>query len=130
MRQARALLTTDAAIALHVWQPLTAAVDAPAPIVVMQEVMDQVEAAAKRTAEAAAERARQAGFENVQPLAVDAIGSVWRAIVETAAAQDASVIVLGARGLTGLRHVLLGSISEKVVRHAERPVLVLHPAEG
>lgn len=130
MRQARALLESDEAIALHVWQPLTAAVGAPAAIVVLDEVVEQVEAAARRTAEAAADRARQAGFEKVQPLAVEAIGSVWRAIVETAGAHDAGVIVLGARGLTGLKHVLLGSVSEKVVRHADRPVLVLHPATG
>ena len=130
MRQARALLRADAAIALHVWQPLNAAVGAPAAIVVLDEVIEQVEAAARGMAEAAAERARQAGFENVQPLAVDAVGPVWRAVVDTARAHDASVIVLGARGLTGIRHVLLGSVSEKVVRHAERPVLVLHPDAG
>jgi nucleotide-binding universal stress UspA family protein len=48
-------------------------------------------------------------------------------IVETARAREASVIVLGARGLSGLQHALLGSVSEKVARHADRPVLVLHP---
>jgi len=40
------------------------------------------------------------------------------------------VIVVGARGLTGLKHVLLGSVSEKVARHADRPVLILHPTTG
>ena len=130
MRQARALLKTDAAIALHVWEPLHAAAGAPAPVVVLDAVLEQLETAAKRAAEAAAERARNAGFENAQPLAAEAVGSVWRAIVETAHAHDAGVIVLGARGLTGVKHVLLGSVSEKVVRHAERPVLVLHPGAG
>jgi nucleotide-binding universal stress UspA family protein len=37
-----------------------------------------------------------------------------------------STIVLGSRGLTGLRSVLLGSVSTAVVHHADRPTLVIH----
>jgi nucleotide-binding universal stress UspA family protein len=58
------------------------------------------------------------------------VGPVWQAIVDTARERDAAVIVMGARGLTGVQHVLLGSVSERVVRHADRPVLVLRPSPG
>jgi nucleotide-binding universal stress UspA family protein len=58
---------------------------------------------------------------------VEAIGPVWQAIVDVARERDASIIVLGARGLSGIKQALLGSVSEKVARHADRPVLLTHP---
>ncbi len=35
------------------------------------------------------------------------------------------LVVMATRGLTGLKHVLLGSVAERVVREAECPVLVI-----
>jgi nucleotide-binding universal stress UspA family protein len=35
------------------------------------------------------------------------------------------LIVMGTRGRTGLAHVLVGSVAERVIRHAHRPVLVV-----
>ena len=40
--------------------------------------------------------------------------------------KNADVIVMGTRGLRGLSHVLLGSVTEKVVRRAPVPVLTVH----
>jgi nucleotide-binding universal stress UspA family protein len=40
---------------------------------------------------------------------------------------DADLIVLGTHGRTGLSHVVLGSVAEKVVRKCTRPVLTIHP---
>jgi nucleotide-binding universal stress UspA family protein len=34
--------------------------------------------------------------------------------------------VMGSRGLTGVRSMLLGSVSNAVVHHTERPTLVIH----
>jgi len=42
-----------------------------------------------------------------------------------AAARSATVIVMGTLGLTGLPRLLLGSVAEKVVRHAPVPVLTV-----
>lgn len=44
-----------------------------------------------------------------------------------AAARAADLIVMTTVGRTGLSHLLMGSVAEKVVRHAKVPVLTLHP---
>jgi nucleotide-binding universal stress UspA family protein len=44
-----------------------------------------------------------------------------------AAARAADLIVMTTVGRTGLGHLLMGSVAEKVVRHAKVPVLTLHP---
>ena len=38
----------------------------------------------------------------------------------------ADLLVLGTHGRTGLRHVLLGSIAERLVRHSPVPILTVH----
>jgi nucleotide-binding universal stress UspA family protein len=46
-------------------------------------------------------------------------------IVEEAAARDVDLIVIGTHGLSGLKHLLLGSIAERVVQKAPCPVLTV-----
>jgi nucleotide-binding universal stress UspA family protein len=46
-------------------------------------------------------------------------------IVRVAQEQQADLIVLGSRGLSGLQRLLLGSVSEGVLSHAHCPVLVV-----
>jgi nucleotide-binding universal stress UspA family protein len=47
-------------------------------------------------------------------------------IVRLAKEEKSDLIVLPTHGRTGLSHVFFGSVAEKVVRHAECPVLTLH----
>jgi nucleotide-binding universal stress UspA family protein len=57
-------------------------------------------------------------------------GVAWDAIVELAKADPTiDLVVMGTHGRTGLRHVLLGSVAEKVVRHAPCPVLIVRDRE-
>jgi nucleotide-binding universal stress UspA family protein len=55
-------------------------------------------------------------------------GNPFYEIVRFATEADIDLIVMGTHGHTGLAHVLLGSVTEKVVRKAPCPVLtVRHP---
>ena len=47
------------------------------------------------------------------------------AIVEEAKARKADLIVMGTRGLTGIKHLALGSVADRVVRTAPCPVLTV-----
>jgi nucleotide-binding universal stress UspA family protein len=56
------------------------------------------------------------------------VGAPFLEIIRTAQAENFDLIVLGTHGHTGLAHVLMGSVAERVVRKAPCPVLtVRHP---
>jgi nucleotide-binding universal stress UspA family protein len=54
-----------------------------------------------------------------------AAGPPAETIVRIAQERDADLIVMGTHGRTGLQHILLGSVAEKVVRLAPCPVLTV-----
>jgi nucleotide-binding universal stress UspA family protein len=54
----------------------------------------------------------------------------FAAINQFAAELPADLVVIGSHGRSGLRHALLGSTAEKVVRKAACPVLVIKPGEA
>lgn len=56
-------------------------------------------------------------------------GISYREIVETAKALKMDLIIIATHGRTGLANVLLGSTTERVVRHAPCPVLVVREKE-
>lgn len=64
---------------------------------------------------------------DAQALAIQASGPVWSTICEVADRDHAAVIVMGSRGLSGVRSVLMGSVSSAVLHHASQPTLVIHP---
>ncbi|HYY29082.1 MAG TPA: universal stress protein [Chthoniobacterales bacterium] len=53
------------------------------------------------------------------------VGCPFDEIVQMAKHLGVDLIILGSRGLTGLKHLLLGSTAERVVEHARCPVLVV-----
>lgn len=55
------------------------------------------------------------------------IGVPHRAIVEKALKERVDLIVMSTHGRTGLPHMLIGSVTERVVRKATCPVLSIHP---
>jgi nucleotide-binding universal stress UspA family protein len=57
------------------------------------------------------------------------VGNPSQEIIEEAMKQNSDLIVISTHGYSGLRHLLLGSTTEKVVRHAACPVLVVREQE-
>ncbi|MGH7767425.1 MAG: universal stress protein [Candidatus Binatia bacterium] len=54
-------------------------------------------------------------------------GDPFEAILDTAEATRADLIVLATHGRTGIKRLIIGNVAEKVVRHAPCPVLILKP---
>jgi nucleotide-binding universal stress UspA family protein len=54
-------------------------------------------------------------------------GYAATAIVDEATEQAVDLIVIGTHGLSGIKHMLLGSIAERVVQKAPCPVLTVKP---
>jgi nucleotide-binding universal stress UspA family protein len=128
-RRAGELFARRSAMLLVVWET-TAVMGSQVWAGSMEPMLDysRIDRAAADAAGQRAEEglaiARGAGL-NAAPLVVQASGAVWKTIVDVADEHDAAIIVMGSRGLTGVRSLLLGSVSGHVVHHAGRPVLVV-----
>jgi len=124
---------------MHVDQPL-------APVMVselspgldigaMSRIAEEQRLLALRELDMMTARLRDAGLKSRGLLKV---GAPFLEIVHAAHVEGADLIVLGTHGRTGLAHVLLGSVAERVVRKAHCPVLTIrhpdrtfkHPLEG
>ena len=89
-------------------------------------LVEQVRAAASERLEAALSRVRAAGLEG--DAEVDS-GRAAEMIVERAAALGVDLIAMGTRGHSGFKHLLLGSVAERVLRTAPCPVLTVRAEE-
>lgn len=129
------ILRGQPATVLTVWEPFSEVMTHTAlgmvPMVPGGVDMEQIDQASREQAEKlaaeGAERARSAGFDAQGRTCAQAT-SVARTILDEAAAVQASAILMGSRGLTGVRSMLLGSVSHAVMQHADRTVIVV-PSE-
>jgi universal stress protein A len=83
--------------------------------------------AATRRLDEAEEKARAAGVQAVTHLVSS---PTEQGISELARRVGADWIVVGTHGHTGLKHVVLGSVAERVVRHAPCSVLVIRDEDA
>jgi hypothetical protein len=58
------------------------------------------------------------------------MGAVAEEIVALADELEADLIIVGSRGLRGIKRALVGSVSESVFRHARRPVMVVRAKDN
>ncbi|KPK66274.1 MAG: hypothetical protein AMK73_00495 [Planctomycetes bacterium SM23_32] len=87
--------------------------------------VDEIEEGARQNMQALLERTR-ADYERAEGEV--RTGTAFLEIINYARETDADLIVVGTHGRTGLRHMIIGSVAEKVVRKAPCPVLsVKHP---
>jgi nucleotide-binding universal stress UspA family protein len=137
IKAAGELLTTRTAVVLTVWEPVAvwepydpgAILGAGAAMLGSRALgLDEIaRKLAQDKLDRGAQLARAAGFEARGQISG---GKIWHAICDVAAELDASVIVLGARGLSRVQSALLGSVSTAVAVHAKRPVLVIPRQES
>lgn len=77
-------------------------------------------------AEGVAARAeREAEAQGIDVVTHAREGDPAQVILEVAQEQDADLIVVGARGLTGFRRFLLGSVSSKLAHHADCSLMIV-----
>ncbi len=124
------------ATVLTIWEPfldgmirsgamgMGMAMGSTAPFADDEKIDATIQQTALQKATDGTERATAAGL-HAQPRAASGHGGVAEAILSVAAELDADVVVLGTRGLGGMRSFLLGSVSHAVIQHADRAVLVV-----
>jgi nucleotide-binding universal stress UspA family protein len=122
MAAAQLAAESGAALTLvHVWQPPLLTRDSAALLadeVHAEFVADCTKALAKAVAQL-----EGIGVAKIETKLL--AGVAWDCLVKEAASDPAyDLIVVGTHGRTGIEHVLVGSVAEKVVRHAPCPVLV------
>jgi nucleotide-binding universal stress UspA family protein len=83
---------------------------------------------ARRRAEEGAQLARDAGLKAEARIYVRS-GSIAESILTEADEVGAQAIVLGTRGLTGLKSILMGSVSHSVLQQSDLPVIVVPSPE-
>lgn len=135
---AAALLKSRTTLVLTVWEAALAhAAAASPPDVAMSPAVDPsavlafdeaLRGHAERVANDGAQLARSLGLD-AKPLALADVRDIARTIADVAREHEAATIVVGSRGLSGLRERLEGSTSKGVVKHAPCPVLVVNDAD-
>jgi len=112
------------AVVLTVWRPYGVGFIPPPDVKFDAAATDEVRKAAEETAAQGASMAQAAGFR-AQSVAVEE-PNIWKGIARVADDRDASVIVLGSHGKSGLAGVFLGSVASAVAAHSGRTVLIVH----
>lgn len=125
----RQLRPGRAAIVLTVTEPLEkipfmGAAGVPVDDDTIEALVKAAENGAEKTAEEGCDLARDAGLDP-EPLVV-AGAPIWERIVATADERDAGLVVIGSRGLSGIKHVLLGSVAAAVAQHSKRAIFIAH----
>jgi nucleotide-binding universal stress UspA family protein len=110
-------------------EPVYAYVDPSGyPYFAEAELEHELEQRARRRLDAEVEKRRSAGGAVAE--AHLRVGAAAAEIVDLAQEIGAGLIVMGSRGLGGIRRALMGSVSDSVVRHAHCPVLVVRPEKA
>ncbi len=117
-------------IVLHVDQPLAPVMASPElgpsmDVGAMSRIAEEQRLLAQRELDKVVTRLRDSGLKAKSLLKV---GSPFLEVIHTAQSEATDLIVMGTHGRTGLAHVLMGSVAERVVQKAPCPVLTIrHP---
>jgi nucleotide-binding universal stress UspA family protein len=132
--KAAELMPGAAVTVLCVWEPILETIARTGGLATMtglpdsNQFDDASEKAAADAAAAGAARARDAGL-TAEARTAARTTSVAATIIAAADELDAQAIVIGTRGRSELKSLLLGSVSHEVLQHAHRTVMVVQSAE-
>jgi nucleotide-binding universal stress UspA family protein len=87
------------------------------------DVIAQIYSKAQNDVEQAKKKAQDAGVKDVTSQVLE--GDPATSIIEYASKNGADLIVIGSRGLSTFKRLVLGSVSSKVVQESRIPVLVV-----
>jgi Universal stress protein UspA and related nucleotide-binding proteins len=87
------------------------------------DVIAQIYNKAQNDVEQAKKKAQEAGVKDVTSQVLE--GDPATSIIEYASKNGADLIVIGSRGLSTFKRLILGSVSSKVVQESRVPVLVV-----
>lgn len=85
-------------------------------------VIDRIEEEARKEVSAIEKELKESGFEVKARIET---GIPLREILRVEEEEGVSIIVIGSHGKTNIKEMLLGSVSEKVIRKSKNPVLVI-----
>jgi nucleotide-binding universal stress UspA family protein len=123
------MLRGQRATVLTVWSPFdSAALGLAGGVEDMQESDEAGRLHAEQQAQEGARLAIELGFD-AESRTVYRRTTIADAILGEADALDATAILMGSRGLTGVKSLLLGSVSHAVIQHADRTVILV-PSPG
>ncbi len=132
IEQAAKLFHGQSATVLNVWQRFIdtmARVGSGMGMVVDYDGIDEEsQTSARDRAEEGAKIASEAGLEAVGAIAV-VDTTIPDAILNEAATIGADAVVCGSRGYSGIKSLMLGSVSTHILQHADVPVVVVPSPE-
>lgn len=108
---------------LHAYTPHL--VSLPKDYVLAETTPEMVEVSAEAGANILADAKTKAEIEGVQVETLLKMGQPVQTIVEASKDGNFDLIVIGARGLSSVKEILLGSVSHGVTTHARCPILVV-----
>jgi nucleotide-binding universal stress UspA family protein len=135
VERAAKLFGDQPATVLTVWEPFVEVMARTTfgfgmvPVIPDVDKIDEASRkAAHQTATKGAALARSLGM-TAQPRSASRVTTIAQAILVEADAVGATAIVVGSRGLTGVKSLLLGSVSHELIQHADRTVVVVPSPE-
>lgn len=118
-----ARLTGGSVHVVTAYRPIRVAAAAAGAVVTQAWFAEDERQAAEELVEAAADRLKERGVDAV---AVARLGDPADVLLATAEEFDADLLVVGNRGMSGVRRYLLGSVADRVAHHASCTVHIAH----
>jgi len=113
---------TEEVVILHVVDTRSLPIPEIYPLLDLAWLAEKQESAAQAEANKIAEKLTDSGIKTLVRIEK---GIPFREIIRAESDEDISLIVIGSHGISNVQEILLGSVSEQVIRRARKPVLVV-----